>query len=155
MGEAKRRKAQDPNFGKETSLIKGIAKVLSTHFLINTLEIACTSFVQLKLKDIVYVNLRADADARNELRQQGVNPDTMNHPILIRAYQRTDTDLPEIPDLRHLAQEADFEKERILAMWFPDDVALPNPLQPDKPLNTWLMTIPLSVVEEELKKIKG
>lgn len=150
MGEAKRRKQLDPNYGKK-NMINETAEVLSSFLGANTLQIAVTAFTMLTQKDIVFVNMCSDALTDEEKKQFGTRG---NNPVRIESYYANDTNLPDVPDLQHLAKEVDFSKNRILVMWFPDDVSVPNRIDKDKPLNMSIMTLMLSVVETELARFK-
>lgn len=150
MGEAKRRKQLDPNYGKK-NLINETSEVLSSFLGANTLQIAVTAFTMLTQKDIVFVNMRSDALTNEEKNQFGTKG---NNPVRIESYYANDTNLPDVPDLQNIAKEVDFSKNRILVMWFPDDVSVPNRIDTDKPLNMSIMTLMLSVVETELARFK-
>ena len=148
MGEAKRRKQLDPNYGKK-NLIHEIAKTLSSFLGANTVEATVAAFQMLTSKDIVFVNMRLDALTDEEKKQFGMKG---NNPIRIEGYNAGDTNFPDVPDLQHLAKEVNFSQQRVLVMWFPDNVALPNQIDRDKPLNMSIMTLPLSEVKTELAR---
>ncbi len=148
MGEAKRRKQLDPNYGKE-SLIYEITKTLNSFLAANTIQTAVAAFQMLTFKDIVFVNMCPDALTDEDKKQFGMNG---NNPIRIEGYKASDTNLPDVPDLQHLIKEVNFSQQRVLVMWFPDNVAVPNRIDTDKPLNMSIMALPVSVVKTELAR---
>lgn len=148
MGEAKRRKQLDPNYGKE-NLIYEIAKTLSSFLAANTIQTAVAAFQMLTFKDIVFVNMRPDALNDEEKKQFAMKG---NNPVRIEGYKAGDINLPDVPDLQHLIKEVNFSQQRLLVMWFPDDVAVPNRIDKDKPLNMSIMALPVSVVTTELAR---
>lgn len=150
MGEAKRRKQLDPNYGK-SGMIQKIAKTLDSFLGANTQQITVTAFTMLTLSDIVFINMCADAVNDEEKKEFGMRG---NNPVKIERFSANDPNLPDIPDLQHLVKEIDFSKERILVMWFPDNIAAPNLIDSDKPLNMSVMSIELSTVETELARFK-
>jgi hypothetical protein len=150
MGEAKRRKQLHPNYGK-SGMIQIIAKTLDSFLGANTQQITVTAFTMLTLSDIVFINMCADAVNDEEKKEFGMRG---NNPVKIERFSANDPNLPDIPDLQHLVKEIDFSKERILVMWFPDNIAAPNLIDYDKPLNMSVMSIALSTVETELARFK-
>ena len=151
MGEAKRRKQLDPNYGKGRAMIRDIAKILDSFLGANTLQIAFTAFTMLTSEDIVFVNLRPNATTDEEKKQFGMKG---NNPVKIERFSANAPNLPDVPDLKHLAKELDFSQQRILVIWFPQKVSVPNPIDSNKPLNMSLMTIELSTIQTELARFK-
>ncbi|AFZ18641.1 hypothetical protein [Allocoleopsis franciscana] len=147
-GRSQTQKATRPKLW-EGNLIYEIAKTLNSFLAANTIQTAVAAFQMLTFKDIVFVNMRPDALTDEDKKQFGMNG---NNPIRIEGYKASDTNLPDVTDLQHLIKEVNFSQQRVLVMWFPDNVAVPNRIDTDKPLNMSIMALPVSVVKTELAR---